>query len=181
MEQRQEVTNFARFYGLFKRLPKVGVSEGELKGQLVAQFTNGRTHSLRQVTSAEYERLCQALERETNGATQMMARLVYSAELKKSRSACLHQMQRMGIATTDWQRVNAFCQDARIAGHAFRGLDIQALKDLLVKLRAIARRGGLKRQSAAGEDEATKGVRKAVEEHSKWRHVAFSTETMGEA
>ena len=36
--------------------------------------------------------------------------------LRQKRSAVLHQMQLLGIDTADWDRVNAFCRDSRIAG-----------------------------------------------------------------
>lgn len=175
----QEVRNFARFYGLFKKLPKVGVSEGDLKGQLVAEFTNGRTHSLRDMSRVEYERLCEALEREVGGEARMVANLVRRAELKKCRSSCLHLMQRMGIDTTDWSRVNAFCMDARIAGRTFRELDVDALEGLAVKLRAIRRKGGLRGRDVKAAD--AEEVRRAVEEHSDLYRVSFNTDGIGEA
>ena len=53
---KQEVTNFSRFYSTFNRMPYHGDRES-LKQQLVMQFTNGRTESLREVTVKEYEAL----------------------------------------------------------------------------------------------------------------------------
>ena len=35
---------------------------------------------------------------------------------RKHRRQCLRLMQKLGIDTTDWTRINAFCQDQRIAG-----------------------------------------------------------------
>jgi hypothetical protein len=55
-------------------------------------------------------------------------------------------MQQLGIDTTDWNRVDAFCKDVRIAGKAFRHISIDELEALVVKLRAIKRKGGLKEQ-----------------------------------
>ena len=48
----QEVTNFARFYALFNKLPCTGDREG-LKKQIVLQYTCDRTESLREMTSKE--------------------------------------------------------------------------------------------------------------------------------
>ena len=53
-------------------------------------------------------------------------------------------MQQMGIDTTDWNRINAFCQDQRIAGKPFARLTNDELDALAVKLRSIQRKGGLK-------------------------------------
>ena len=51
-----------------------------------------------------------------------------------------------GIDTADWDRVNAFCRDSRIAGKEFRELDCEALDTLQVKLRAIRRKRENKQQ-----------------------------------
>lgn len=52
----------------------------------------------------------------------------------------LHQMQLLGIDTTDWSRVNAYCRDKRIAGKEFRELSEEELDRLLIKLRAIRKK-----------------------------------------
>lgn len=127
------VTNFARFYKLFNRLPCDG-DRDEMKRGIVMQYTDGRTDSLREMTGTEYTTCCNALERLTG----------YNDELKKRRSQCLRLMQKLGIDTTDWARINAFCEDRRIAGAPFARLTNQQLEALAVKLRAIYRRGGLR-------------------------------------
>ena len=53
-------------------------------------------------------------------------------------------MQKIGIDTTDWARVNDFCLNPRIAGMPFGRLDTKELEQLAVKLRSIERKGGLK-------------------------------------
>lgn len=125
--------NYGRFYVLLSRMAYDGHSE-ELKESLVSQFTDGRTTSLREMTRKEYDALCEHLDTLTG----------YSRRLRKSRSLCLHLMQRLGVATTDWSRVNLFCQDSRIAGKPFARLSVEELDALSVKLRAIERSGGLK-------------------------------------
>ena len=55
-------------------------------------------------------------------------------------------MQKLGINTSDWDCVDAFCLDPRIAGKLFRKISINELEELAVKLRAIKRKGGLKEQ-----------------------------------
>lgn len=129
---KQEVTNFSRFYSTFNRLPYHGNKES-LKQQLVMQFTGGRTDSLRGVTRKEYEALCTELEKQVPAKP----RDVMARELRRSRSEVLHQMQLYGVDTSDWNIVNRFCLDKRIAGKLFRNLDIDELGALYKKLRAM--------------------------------------------
>ena len=129
----QEVTNFSRFFAAFNRLPYDGNRE-EFRKQVVLQYTWNRTASLREMTRREYDDCCDALER-VNGQKD---------ERRKLRSKSLKLMQKLGIDTTDWTRINAFCQDPRIAGKAFARLDNSELEALSVKLRSIQRKGGLK-------------------------------------
>ena len=107
-DMAQEVTNFARFYAAFNRLPCTGDRE-ELKRAVVRQYTWNRTDSLREMARHEYEDCCQALERLT-GQTYDVIR----AELRRRRSACLKLMQQMGVDTTDWERVNQLCRHPRL-------------------------------------------------------------------
>lgn len=129
--------NYARFYTLLKLLP------GADKETLVAQYTDGRTTSLRETTRQEYDRMCRDMERET-GYDEFVEGI--RRQLRRKRSEVLKLMQQLGVDTTDWDRVNAFCTDARIAGKLFRKISIDELEELAVKLRAIKRKGGLKEQ-----------------------------------
>ena len=129
--------NYARFYTLLKKMP------GADKETLVEQYTDGRTTSLRETTRQEYDRMCRDMERET-GYDEFVEGI--RRQLRRKRSEVLKLMQQIGIDTTSWNRVNAFCKDARIAGKAFRHISIDELEVLAVKLRAIKRKGGLKEQ-----------------------------------
>lgn len=129
----QEITNFARFYALFNRLPYTGDRE-ELKRQIVREYTSGRTESLREMTKSEYNTCCAGMEKLTGRKDEM----------KKRRSVCLKQMQQLGIDTTDWSRVDHFCRHPRIAGKPFARITFDELPILQKKLRTIARKGGLK-------------------------------------
>lgn len=131
----QEVTNFARFYASFSQLPCSGDKEC-MKCDIVRQYTWNRTDSLREMTKAEYESCCDALERLTGRKN----------EQKKKRSQCLRLMQKLGIDTTDWTRINYFCQDQRIVGKPFAQLTNEELDTLATKLRSIQRKGGLKQR-----------------------------------
>ena len=66
----QEITNFARFYALFNRLPYTGDRE-ELKRQIVREYTSGRTESLREMTKSEYNTCCAGMEKLTGRKDEM--------------------------------------------------------------------------------------------------------------
>ena len=123
--------NYARFYTLLKKMP------GADKETLVEQYTNGRTTHLRETTQQEYNKMCRDMEQVAGYDERMEA---IWKELRRKRSVCLKLMQQLGVDTTDWDRVNAFCQDARIAGKLFRKISVDELEELAVKLRAIKRK-----------------------------------------
>ena len=122
------VDNYGKFYKLLKLLP------GADKETLVRQFTNERTDHLRQMTQTEYELMCKEMERVV-GYDERRAALLKA--MRKARSGVLHQMQLYGVDTSDWQTVDRFCFDRRIAGKKFRELDTGDLEVLYRKLRAI--------------------------------------------
>lgn len=123
--------NYVWFYTLLKSMP------GADKEGLVLQYTNGRTSSLRETTDKEYYAMCEGMQKQVNGVkTRDMVR----EELRRKRSAALHQLQKMGIDTTDWNRVNAYCSEPRIAGKEFRKLTTEELDLLVIKLRMIQRK-----------------------------------------
>lgn len=138
--------NYARFYTLLKKMP------GADKELLVAQYTDGRTTSLRETTPQEYDLMCRDMERET-GYDEFVEGI--RRQLRRKRSEVLKLMQQLGIDTTDWNRVDRFCSDTRIAGKAFRHISIDELEALAVKLRTIARKGGLKAHPQQPEQTTT--------------------------
>ena len=146
----QKITNFARFYALFNRIPYGGDRE-DFKKEMVSNATLGRTDSLREVTRREYQDLCSGLEKCLPAAavpqhSQQAAR----EELRRQRSICLKLIQKLGIDTTDWTRINAFCQDGRIAGQQFGKLTSEELEQLSRKLRSIERKGGIRHFDETG-------------------------------
>lgn len=137
--------NFARFYTLFNSLAYEGDRE-EFRKDLIRQYTGNRTDSLRQMSSQEYDTCCRAME----GLTKR------NDQLRKKRSLCLKLMQQLGIDTTDWTRINSFCNDRRIAGKPFARLNAAELEALAAKLRTIQRKGGLnKKQDTQKNETAT--------------------------
>lgn len=123
--------NYARFYALLARLP------GADKDELVYRFTGGRTTHLHLTTPDEYDAMCRRME-QLSGLDRQ--RETYLRERRRLRSSALHQLQLLGIDTADWDRVNAYCRDPRIAGVPFRELDCPGLEALTVKLRVIRRK-----------------------------------------
>lgn len=132
---KQQVSNFGRFYTAIREMNPIG-DRDEVKRSIVLQYTDGRTDSLREMTRAEYDRCCADLERGTGGREK----------LRKERSATLHLMQRMGVDTSDWERVNTLCRDPRIAGKDFRRIADDEHPELRARLRAIGRKGGFRGQ-----------------------------------
>lgn len=118
--------NYSRFYSLFAKLPKYG-DDDDQKAQLVSEISQGRTTSLRELSQQEYNSLCRLLEE----------RMGIRDNLRRRRSALLRQMQQMGIKTHDWQVVDQFCLQPRIAGKPFRYLSLTELTALSRKLHAI--------------------------------------------
>lgn len=127
--------NYARFYVLLNRLPTE--DRDELKASLVSQYTGGRTESIREMTNKEYDALCDAMQQMDKS---YKAREVYREELRRKRSAVLKLMQKQGIDTTDWNRVDAYCENPRIAGKKFIKLTTEELETVAIKLRIIGRK-----------------------------------------
>ena len=113
--------SYAVFFALLKRMP------GATKEDLVDQWTGGRTSSLKEMTDREYNQMISALRSQVDNLE----------EKKKARSAVLKQFQLYGIDTTDWEAVDRFCSNARIAGKPFRYLTTPELKVLRVKMLSI--------------------------------------------
>lgn len=127
--------NYATFYGLLNRM--YSSDKEELKKNIVMEYTSGRTNSLKEMTVPEYQSALKGMEKLVVPTFQEQMQKV----IKKKRSSVLHQMQLYGIDTANWDNVNAFCMDKRIAGKVFRELSPDELDELLVKIRAIRRKG----------------------------------------
>ena len=130
----QQVTNFARFYGILKRVPKIGDNE-YLKKEMVSVATGGRTESLKEITRKEYDDLCNLLEKRFPEK-----RNIYVEQRRKKRSSCLKLLQKIGVDTTSWTAINNYCKSSKIAGKVFADLDIEELQQLSLKLRMILKK-----------------------------------------
>lgn len=144
----KKVKNFARFYALINKLP-VG-DRKEFKEGLVLSFTNGRSTSLQDITPAEYNAMCDAME----GKEEKPARPA-NTNLKSLRSAVLHRLQKLGVDTADWSKVDEFCLNTRIAGKKFYNLTAEELTGMVPKLEAIARKPIRAKRTPEPEDMLT--------------------------
>lgn len=131
--------NYSRFYAILGRLPYSGDRE-ELKKSVVRQYTWDRTEHLHEMTEREYNDCCAGMEMMIPPSQSDAARDTFIRERKRWRSSALHQLQLYGVDTTDWNKVNEFCRQPRIAGKAFRDLDCEELEALTKKMRAIIRK-----------------------------------------
>ena len=134
MGTKTATRNYAEFYALLNKLP--GATDG-LKGDLVKQFTNERTDSLREMSDKEYKTMCASLrESQSDG----MSAETHRKELKNRRSAVLLRLTKLGVDTTSWANINNFCLSPRIAGKVFAMLSIDELAALIPKLENMLRK-----------------------------------------
>lgn len=127
-----KVKNFARFYACLNGVQTV--DKEELKESLVSQFTNGRTSSLREMTIQEYNAMCDSID------PKMEQTIREKSAIKAQRSAVLRRLQILGVDTTDWNAVDKFCLNSRIAGKQFYHLTVEELKAMIPKLIAISKK-----------------------------------------
>ena len=125
--------NYSEFYSMLSKMP--GGTDG-LKEELVLQFTNGRTESLREMSEKEFDTMLASMRKSTG-----MSDAVFTAEIKRRRSAVLKRMQKIGVDTTVWANVDHFCLSPKIAGKRFAKLTLEELADLIPKLEKIMRKG----------------------------------------
>ncbi len=125
--------NYSRLYAIAKAK---GIDLEEFKEILVSQFTGGRTTSLREMTAAEYDDLCECLQ---TGKQAGESTAEYKERLRRARSAVLNRLQRLGVDTADrtFAAVNRFCMNSRIIGKPFGLLSVEELQALIPKLEAI--------------------------------------------
>ncbi|MFR9624110.1 MAG: hypothetical protein SNF92_08210 [Rikenellaceae bacterium] len=140
--------NFARFYALLKT---VQGNKEDLKITLVRQFTGNRTESLREMTTEEYTAMCDSIDPKSNDDMRSQMKL------KSERSSVLRRIQKLGVDTSDWNKVDEFTLHPRIAGKRFSHLSIDELRALTRKLIAIAKKSPRKptpkREVEIDEDE----------------------------
>lgn len=141
-------SDYKLFYALLNQHPRVD------KEELVLQFTDGRTTHLREMTDSEYMQMIGALE-EASAPSR--------AELKRWRSSALLRIGRLGINTIDnWDGINAFVSSNKIAGKPFYELKVPELQQMVRKLEAIEKKGGLKSLDQKTDAEANSEALQAL-------------------
>lgn len=116
----------ARFFALLKEMPYI------TKEELVYRYSNRETTSLS--TLFNTKRIAY------NNMISYMHNIVMSSqihEVKAKRSAILHRLQKHGIDTTDWSKVNRFLEQPQIAGKRLYDMTIEEMTSLIRKLESI--------------------------------------------
>lgn len=125
-----------RFYGLLNSMP------GANKEELIWQYSNMLTTSLSEFYDKNpngYKQMISAMQRMVSESNQeTKTAYIIDRELKNRRSAILHRLQKMGIDTTNWDVVNKFMRNPRIAGKTLGEMDTDEMDLLIPKLEAIA-------------------------------------------
>lgn len=127
----------ARLHVMYKQR---GLSREEHKAML-AQLTDGRTDKTNELTEAEANYLAGWLNGNGQEALKAKADEMQQKNLKFYRSAVLKRLQKMGINTSDWGRVNAFLSDRRIAGQPLYAMSVESMKTLIPKLEKLCEKG----------------------------------------
>lgn len=123
-------TSHARFYALLNRIPEAD------KEMFVWQYSHSETTSL----SEFYERRPEQYRHMIADMQRLIDELYNNEEIRRLRSAVLVRMQKYGVDTTDWAKVNAFTAQARIAGKTLGEMNMEDLRRLIPKLEIMLRK-----------------------------------------
>jgi mevalonate kinase len=133
----------ARFYVLLRQIPQAD------KEEFVWQYSHLKTTSLSEFYEsdpAQYRQMINDMQKLVNEMDGYKPNDAKTAELKKLRSAILHRLQKHGIDTTDWNRVNAFMRQPRIAGKTLGEMSIEEMKELIPKMQSILAKDRVKQK-----------------------------------
>lgn len=136
MSTKSKNNPHARFYALLSNM------KGADKDQLVWSYSNMLTTSLAEFLDkkpADYNTMLNDMQRIVGTTTPNNEKvaLIIERELKKRRSAILLRLQKHGIDTTDWNAVNRFMRNPKIAGKTLGEMDTDEMDMLIPKLEAI--------------------------------------------
>jgi hypothetical protein len=125
-----------QFYSLLAKM------KGQSKDNLVWKYSNMLTTSLSEFQEKkpeDYRRMIGDMQKIVNATTDKTPATAYQAEreLKKKRSAILHRLQKYGIDTTDWNVVNKFMRNPKIAGKTLGEMSVDEMNLLIPKLESI--------------------------------------------
>ena len=121
-----------RLHALYARK---GISN-EQKEAMLLDLTDGRTSHTNELSYKEAIYLWGYL----NGHSDSLKPSTGNELMKRRRSGCLKTMQKIGVATTDWKRINAYCMQPTIAGKPFYDISFEELVKLREKLESILKK-----------------------------------------
>jgi Holliday junction resolvasome RuvABC DNA-binding subunit len=122
-----------RFFAALKQMP------GATKEDIVAAYTNGKTTSLSDFYYLN-ERGCRQMVSDLELKVKTLntvSKLQTDKIIKQKRSAILKRLQKHGVDTTDWRKVNAFLEQPKIAGKRLYEMTIDEMQALIAKLESI--------------------------------------------
>ncbi|MTK53322.1 hypothetical protein [Paludibacter sp.] len=137
------------FFALINQLPRMN------KEDVVWEYSGMLTTSLSEfynTNKAGYDKMIYDLKRLVNDQKEAKNRAVAMSEaeekrIKKLRSGILKRLQKYGVDTTDWNKVNAFMKQPKIAGKLLYEMTIPEMETLTKKLESI-----LKKEEAVKEE-----------------------------
>ncbi len=138
--QAKKTVSFAKFYVLLSKM------NGVSKEDLVWQYSGFLTTSLREFrlqNPARYEKMITDMQ---NTIEEMNSKGEDTVELKRLRSAILLRIQKHGIDTTNWNCVNSFMKQKRIAGKTLGEMSVKELKAFIRKMESILKKDAIKRR-----------------------------------
>lgn len=104
------------------------------KEDLVYEFTNGRTVHLHEMTDKEYHEMTRTMWKLLPDSCDL------KTNLRRARRATLNAMRDLGVDTTTWDSINAFCRQPDVAGCDFYFISAEQHKTLQRKIRGMADR-----------------------------------------
>jgi hypothetical protein len=122
----------ANFFYLLKSLPNA------TKEDIVYAYSSQTTTSLRDFYAnhpLEYQAMINDLEHKIT-----INRLKNEKLIKDKRSAVLKRIQKYGIDTTEWSKVNDFLLQPKIAGKKLYDMSIDEMNSLIKKLESILKK-----------------------------------------
>lgn len=127
-------------HGQFFKL--LGKMKGQTKDALVWKYSNMLTTSLNEFQAKkpdDYKRMIGDMQQMVKATIDKTPATAYQVEreLKNKRSAILHRLQKYGIDTTDWNVVNKFMRNPKIAGKTLGEMSVDEMELLIPKLEAI--------------------------------------------
>ena len=139
----------ARFFSLLKQIPY------KTKEELVLEYSSNKTASLSwfcEIMPRDYTRMINDMQQTVDSMKkqqpqQQPSKFTTSSITKQYRSSILKRLQKHGIDTTDWDRVNNFMEQPRIAGKRLYEMTDQEMIDFIPKMESILKKDKQREQS----------------------------------